>query len=300
MNVIWYVVPWVFGSVLAGLLAGCLLSRSRKAGEDATGSREQQAALHMLSEVLNAAERMAHRVADHDSEIRESAEHVHELHATGEMETVKAALLKQMKVLLDSNERMKDDLLCTRYRLEEQAVEIDRARREARTDNLTGVGNRRSFDEKLHVLMDEWRRLGQPFVLILADLDKFKWINDAHGHVVGDRVLATVGSRLKQSLRDRGFVGRYGGDEFAILLPQTTLDDGMKIAEMLRRQIAGTACCIAVREGEVALSISVGVAAPCLDDTDESLLERADRAMYDSKRLGRDHVLCRQPEPVSA
>ena len=296
MNAVWYVAPWVFGSLVAGLLTGLFLRRGHAKGEEAAVQEERQATLKMLAELLGAAERIANRVDDHNSEIREHAQQVDRLHATGEMAAVKQALLGQMTALLNSNTWMQEDLRCTRYRLEEQAVEIDHARKEARTDALTEVDNRRAFDEKLHVLLDGWRQHGEPFVLILTDLDKFKWINDSHGHAVGDRVLKAVGARLKQATRDGDFVARYGGDEFAILLPGASLKVGGNLAEAIRCRIADKACRVAVRGGEISLSISIGVAAPRDGDTDESIIERADRAMYHSKRLGRDYVVCQETE----
>ncbi len=167
---------------------------------------------------------------------------------------------------------------------------------------MTGVANRKAFDEKLHLLLDQWRRQRTPFVLILADLDQFKWVNDAHGHLAGDRVLNAVGTRLKQLVREGDFVGRYGGDEFAILLPRAELGAGLEIAEMIRGGASDRACLVAVRGEELSVSLSVGVTAVCEGDTDESIMHRVDEAMYKAKHLGRNQVQCseREEEPVPA
>jgi diguanylate cyclase len=291
MGTLGYILPWVLASVTAGVLAGILISYRRNAEEQAaTTKREHEVSLKMLAGLLSAADRIRENVDNHSVVIQESAQQVDHLHATGEMEKVKQALLARMAVLLKMNRRMEDDLLCIRYRLEEHAVEIDRARLEARTDQLTGVANRKAFDEKLHLLLDEWRRLREPFVLMLIDLDKFKWINDAHGHLVGDQVLKIVGERLKQSLRDGDLVSRYGGDEFAILLPRTTLEDGKRLADTIHRRVSERNCRIEVRHGEISISTSMGVAVPIEGDTDMSLFARVDEIMYRSKRHGRDHI----------
>ncbi|MHC4176244.1 MAG: GGDEF domain-containing protein, partial [Planctomycetota bacterium] len=260
------------------------------------GQKERQATLNVLVELLKAAEQLTSDVECHNTEIQESAEHVGSLQVTGEMETVKQALLGHMTALLESNQRLQGDVVCTRYRLEEQAQEIDDARREARTDALTTVANRKALDEKLHLSLDAWHREREPFVLMLLDLDQFKRINDSHGHVAGDRVLSKIGSWLKEWIREGDFVGRFGGDEFGILLPLTELDVGMELAETIRCRAADQASRVDLRGEQVSVSLSIGVAAPKQGDSTESILQRADHAMYSSKRLGRNRVQCQEPE----
>ncbi len=301
MDALGYIAPWVFASVCAGVVAGFFLgrSRSKNLGGDPT-QREKQATLKVLVELLNAAERLSSDVQCHNTEIEENAEHVGSLEVTGEMETVKQALLGHMTTLLASNKRLQEDVVCTRYRLEEQAQEIDDAKREARTDALTSVANRKALNEKLHLLLDAWQRERKPFVLMLLDLDQFKRINDSHGHLAGDRVLSKIGNWLKEWVRDGDFVGRYGGDEFAVLLPLTDLEVGMELAETIRCRAADQASRVALRGEQVSVSLSIGVAEPCEGDSVESVFHRADHALYKSKRLGRNQVQCQEPEPEQA
>ncbi len=292
MSIITYIVPWVLGSVCVGLVVGFFLGRGR--GEPAPDAdmarRERQAALKALLELLHAAERLSTDVASHNTEIQESAAQVGSLQVTGEMESVKRALLGHMTSLLKSNRRMQDDMVCTQYRLEEQAQEIDHVRREARTDALTSVANRKACDEKLYLLLDAWRRERETFVLMMIDLDQFKRINDSHGHQAGDHVLEKVGGWLGSLVREGDFVGRFGGDEFVVMLPQTELDVGVENAEILRARIAERASRVALRHGQVSVSLSIGVAASRTGDTAESILARADEALYRSKNLGRNQV----------
>ncbi len=295
--------PWVLASISVGVLIGIWWRNGRGKEEDAkTYRRERQATLQMMAELLGAAEQVTSNVENHNTQIQNSVQQVDDLHVTGEMDIIKQVLVDHMRSLLTVNQQLQEDLLCTRYRLEEQAQQIDHARREARSDDLTGVANRKAFDEKLHLLMDEWRRQRIPFVLILADLDQFKWVNDAHGHLAGDRVLNAVGTRLKQSVREGDFVGRYGGDEFAILLPRAELNVGMEIAEMIRCGNSDKACRVAVHGEELSVSLSVGVTVPCEGDTDESIIRSVDCAMYKAKHLGRNQVQCiaREEEQVPA
>jgi diguanylate cyclase len=290
-----HIAPWVLGSVAVGVFVGILLARARvKAGDRSDLSPESQAVLKMLTELLSVSEHIATNVENHNTEIEANAQQVDKLQTSGEMETIKQTLLHHMTTLLSSNRHLQEDLVCTRYRLEEQAQEIDHVRQEARRDALTEAANRRAFDEKLHLLLDDWRRHDQPFVLVLADLDQFKRINDAHGHQAGDHVLKAMGKGLAELTREGDFVARYGGDEFAILMPKTTREVGMELADGLRRGIADNSFCFATRGGGVAISFSMGVAVPHEGDTDESILQRADQAMYRSKRAGRNHVECEQ------
>ena len=293
MSLLAYITPWVLVSVAVGIAVGVLLGRGRNKGSGPEqASTEERALLKILAELLAVAEQMASNVEHHSTKIQENAQQVDRLHVTGEMETIKEALLYHMTALLASNQQMQEDLVCTRYRLEEQAQEIDSAKQEARKDELTEVANRRAFNEKLHLLLDGWRRQKEPFVLIIADLDQFKRVNDSHGHQAGDRILKAAGKGLRRLAREADFVGRYGGDEFAILLPKTGKDLGMDIAKGLCSGIADDSFSVAVRGGEVTISFSMGVAVPHEGDTDESILQRADESLYRAKNTGRNHVVC--------
>lgn len=298
MEPLGYIAPWVLGSVAVGILVGYFLRGRAKMAEVLAAERERQATLHALVGFLRAMDQMNGDVECHNSEIRQQAGHVGALQVSGEMESVQQALLAHMLALLKANRRLQNDLMCTRYRMEEQAQEIDHARREARTDALTTVANRKAFEEKLHVLFSEWEHQGRPFVLILADLDHLKRINDSHGHRAGDHVLKKVGTWLKEWVRPEDFVGRYGGDEFAILLPATGLGAGLELAETLRAQTASRASGVTYRGEQVSLSLSVGVAAARPGDTVESLVQRADEALLKSKRRGRNRVTCEEPADV--
>ena len=155
---------------------------------------------------------------------------------------------------------------------------------------MTGVANRRAFNEKLHLLLDAWRRENETFALILADLDYFKRVNDSHGHLVGDRVLQMAGDGLKELAREGDFVGRYGGDEFAILLPKVDMEVGLKVAKRICGGIAD-ALCLSVQGIEVSVTFSMGVTVPQEGDTDETILKRVDEALYEAKQKGRNRVV---------
>lgn len=162
-------------------------------------------------------------------------------------------------------------------------------RKEATTDPLTGVANRRLFLERMHMELERFRRFAEPTVLLMADLDHFKRINDTYGHAAGDAVLRHFASLAGRSLRRIDLVGRLGGEEFGILLPGASASSAMHFAERFRRQVAEEPAITG--NGPIAFSISIGVAE--FDDDDvvaDAILARADAALYQAKEGGRNAV----------
>jgi diguanylate cyclase len=299
MDLLTHISMWVLGSAVISLLAGYHIGKITRLNQqsDSATKKEQKAALAALVELLKAVEDLTSNVGTRNSEIREVSRHVEDLHVTGELEELQQVLLGQIAHVLKSNQQLEDDLLDARCRMEEQAVELDRTRQEAHTDAVSGVNNRKAFDDKLRLLFGRWKRENEPFVLIMADLDHFKWINDTHGHAVGDRVLHEVGVLLKKCLREGDFVGRYGGDEFAVLLPHTDINIGKQVADRLHLEATRHNFGVGAKSEQAALTISFGLASVRQGDNSESLVQRADQALYKSKHCGRNQVQCQEQEP---
>ncbi len=303
MDALLYIFPWVLASVLVGVVAGYFLRRGRGEGSALTvadrAEQERQTMLKVLVEVLKSIEQVHGDVECHNSEIQQTADSVGSMKLSGDMASVQQVLLSHMTVLLASNKRLQNDLSSSRYQMEEQTREINQIRREACTDALSQVANRKAFDEKLGLVLSAWNRKGRPFVLIMADIDHLKRINDSHGHRAGDLVIQRIGGMLKQCVRKRDLVARYGGDEFAVLLQNTLLEQAMAVAEKIRARAADRGSKLTYRGEEVALSLSIGVAAVAKGDDAGSIIHRADAALYRSKRLGRNQVQAEQPSSAN-
>jgi diguanylate cyclase (GGDEF)-like protein len=171
--------------------------------------------------------------------------------------------------------------------------QLERVRRLADTDDLTGFLTRRRFLELSRHEMARARRHALPVAIMVLDLDGFKAVNDRHGHIAGDRLLRAVAEVCRQQLRPHDLVGRYGGDELCVLMPQTPAEDGELVAGRLRESIADAT--VAHNGTSLRITVSIGVAGVGVvtDQTLESLLEDADRELYAAKRRGRDRVSVR-------
>ncbi len=160
----------------------------------------------------------------------------------------------------------------------------------SRTDFLTNVLNRRSFDEALNRTWNEHKMHQQSICLIMCDIDLFKDFNDSFGHQVGDRVLVRVAANIQQQLRPNDFLFRYGGEEFTILLHNTALDEGVLIAETIRHKVMNDAIDIAGIKKCITLSLGVSADIPTDGCVADSLLKEADHMLFVSKRTGRNKV----------
>lgn len=169
---------------------------------------------------------------------------------------------------------------------------VARSMEMAVTDPLTGLYNRRHMDNQLEIQLANADARGSPLCILTLDVDFFKPINDTHGHDVGDRVLRELARRLKEQVRTIDLCCRIGGEEFLILLPGTELQVGFTVAERLRRTISAVPFDVGAGSGPLAITVSIGVASyETSADTPQSVLKRADDALYRAKRAGRNRVV---------
>jgi diguanylate cyclase (GGDEF)-like protein len=161
----------------------------------------------------------------------------------------------------------------------------------AATDPLTGLANRRAFFEALETEVARSRRYGRPLALLMADVDGLKAANDSGGHVAGDKLLAALASILRDGVRGVDLPARYGGDEFIVLMPETTLEGAAVAAERLRAAVAAQSF-----DDGVALTVSIGVAAtPPVEADGDRLVAEADAALYRAKNAGGNAIALTSP-----
>ncbi|MBT3045577.1 MAG: GGDEF domain-containing protein [gamma proteobacterium symbiont of Ctena orbiculata] len=221
--------------------------------------------------------------------------HINTLAESNKIESVMKAvssIISETRTLITETSQFETELLNSTEEVEKLREELSYARQEAMLDPLTGVLNRRGFDQALTMIIGEVEQQHiANFCLVLMDIDNFKEVNDNHGHILGDKVLRAVAELLTRHTKGKDACARFGGDEFAILLPDIGSNNAQNLAEyirsviekiVLKRPTTGT-----VVGG---ISASMGVAAYRHGEAFEDFLNRCDEALYRSKTLGRNRV----------
>lgn len=207
-------------------------------------------------------------------------------------------ILEETRLAVSGGELLSERLNTAVAEVQALKKELNQTKREAKTDTLTGLANRKAFDDLVSKVTNDADGSGLDVCLLFCDLDIFKEVNDKHGHLVGDQVLKVVSNTLKDSVKGRDLVARYGGEEFSIILLNTSLQNAKTLAENIRKEIASKRIQRKdTRESLGQITMSFGVARYVPTEGVESFMQRADRALYMSKRKGRNCV-SEAPPPV--
>ncbi|SEQ59723.1 diguanylate cyclase (GGDEF) domain-containing protein [Amphritea atlantica] len=167
-----------------------------------------------------------------------------------------------------------------------RALEAEKER--AFRDSLTGIANRRAYEQRLEEEINRSNRSDKPFSLLVWDIDNFKQINDRFGHQIGDQILIAIAGELNSQVRSCDFSARFGGEEFVSIIPDCPLSQAYNIAEGLRSKIAGKS--IATSQGDIHVTLSCGIAEFTPNSDANELFERADQALYQAKKQGKNRI----------
>ncbi len=269
-------------AILVGLVCGWWL---RGSDPRYLRIRAQSADAARTREVLERLRDLTHNVAsDVDKHKALMGRISEELHATDDKEP--AAVLRAVGKLIQSNERMQQQLNSAEEKLESQARQIVTHAVEAHTDALTALANRRAFDKELGRAYRASIDRGTPTVIMMIDVDHFKSLNDTYGHRAGDEVLRGIAKVLRDRIPEEYLIARYGGEEFAVILYNTSIERTGSLAEQARHEVGERSFDF---DGlKLHVTVSAGVAQFAPGETAASLIGRADDALYASKEMGRD------------
>jgi diguanylate cyclase len=201
-----------------------------------------------------------------------------------------------------SNQALEQRLNASREEINQLQENLEVVRTESLTDPLTGLANRKNFDTQLLKAIEESAERSEPLSLVMMDVDHFKAFNDTWGHLTGDQVLRLVAMSLKQNVKGQDLAVRYGGEEFAVVLPNTVLRSALTVADHIRRAVMSKELLKrSTGQNLGRVTISLGVATLRKGDNASSLIARADACLYAAKRNGRNRVICEtDPEFAAA
>lgn len=206
----------------------------------------------------------------------------------GSSVALRAEIAERLSELLEKNQVLQHELRTAQEELRAQHDELDQARAESRIDHLTQLPNRRAFDERMTDVHAGFVRNGRAYSIVVFDVDHFKTFNDSHGHAAGDAMLRTISKAAGEVRRTNDFLARAGGEEFAVLLPESDLRQCQAAAERYRRAIAATTLRL---EGQrLTVTASFGAATAIAQETAGQLMARADEALYAAKAAGRNQT----------
>ena len=269
-----------------------------------TASRLEEITSHLASEldernaVREDTEQLNRSVTDEVEQLRVTAE------GAPDLPTLRTSLAARLDAisshLTDFRSREDSRIKTYRERVQHMRQRISVLERESRSlheslreeqrlamiDALTGIPNRAAYDDRIEQEFKRWKRFSRPVSILAWDIDRFKSINDAYGHKAGDKVLRVVGQHLARHVRDTDFVGRYGGEEFVMLLVGTDSDEARTVAEKIRLEISQLG--FHFHDRPVSITASCGITAFQGDDTPDAAFDRADKALYQAKEAGRN------------
>jgi diguanylate cyclase len=266
-------------------LYGQFISETGHKAEQAFRDGMQQ----LLGKVANFAEQADQQVSQFGNSLQTYNDSLRPDLDLGKLETLIGNMSKDTHKLHDSMQHLQSQLEASKQEVEKLNRELKSAQGAALTDPLTGVANRRGFEAATQVLLDDPAIVARGICMLMLDIDHFKKINDTFGHLFGDKVIQALGSLLKTKVKGQDVVARLGGEEFGVLLPETTIEGAHVVAEQIRQGIEKSK----IRRQDAqepigGITISIGIASYHGDLT--AMMDQADQALYVSKQSGRNRT----------
>ncbi len=275
------------------------LKHGGDAGQAAPASNQAQT---VAEQMLDALKQVGNDTEQYEARLKIFSGTLGDADGAEEFENLVSDILTETKTMANHTALLQDRLSDSSSEITKLRDELAFARQDAMTDGLTGLANRKCFDQKLEQAVESALETNSPLALIMADLDHFKVFNDKFGHTVGDQVLRIVGNALTQRVKGEDTAARYGGEEFAIILPMTSIGGATALADDIRTTIASKKL---VKKGGKTdygvITLSLGATCYLPGEPLNEFIERADAALYEAKEFGRNRVMAVDaPKPRAA
>jgi len=255
----------------------------------------REAIRQLIAHLMGHLEVLTADVGGYGSALAECIQVLEEDPDVEQLKQLVATLLSESRQVLDVSVDAQEKMKTLRSEISHLRDSLQDLERSALEDPLTGVANRRAFDQKFTEQLDAVRESGRRSCLLLVDIDYFKGFNDKYGHLAGDKALRYVAMMLRDMIKGQDFLARYGGEEFAIILPNTEYGGGLALAGAIAKRLASTPLSLTeVEEAIEPITVSLGVSSTRRGDTQETLFRRADAGLYKAKELGRNTVVGEQ------
>ncbi len=248
---------------------------------------------HLLYQVLQGVSAACSHTELFDDTLRQQTDALNGNPSVEDLRAIAGTLLEATTRSIQQNHLMQEQLHNVEQQTQHLQDEVKKLRDEVSTDPLTGLYNRKALNNRMESLLETVNQPDHvPFSVLMLDIDHFKHFNDRFGHIIGDEVIRRVGITMKELLREQDFPARYGGEEFTVLLPSTDIDAAAGIARTIHQAVGNLALIRrSTKERLPGITISVGAAVVRPEDSCETLLERADQALYLAKDWGRNRIV---------
>lgn len=253
--------------------------------------RATDEARNILASILDKLLSSANSSADYSKKLNDLSIQLQKTDDLSDVQRLIAEIMEHTETMVGSSRDLQKRLEEESARAENLHTQLEQTKREALTDTLTGLHNRKALDKKIEEMLEAFSKTQVAFSVLMLDVDHFKKVNDQHGHLIGDAVLRVVGKSIANQVKGADFAARYGGEEFAVLLPNTTLDQSVVVAEHIRAAVEEIRLEV-VKSNETLpnTTISIGAAQVQQHDSASAVFSRADKALYLAKHTGRNRV----------
>lgn len=247
---------------------------------------------HVLERVLESIDEAGDSTSNYGKQLQNFTGDIAHISDGEDLRNLVNDILVETRRMEQTNHTLQGKLNESSATIHELGKRLEDVKRESLTDTLTDIANRKCFDVRLEDGVEEANETAHPLCLIMVDIDHFKKFNDTYGHQMGDQVLKLIGAILKKSVKGQDTPARYGGEEFSVILPNTSLPDAVKLADQIRRTVAGRRVTKKSTGEELCqITLSMGIAEYRQGEPHAELVLRADEALYAAKRGGRNRVV---------